>query len=149
MASRDHAQTTTDGQGNPALADRYAALTSRELSVKAVDWCVQHGLTYRVECIDGIAGWRWDLSGGWPGRKYYHVAWRRIPNWLADRVREAAFLVRRFWVLRVRRLTNPYEAALVARRLAATSSDGAGTASTLGNSGMPEPSSPNLGDPDQ
>lgn len=112
--------------------DPYADMTDRQLSVKAVDWCARHGLTYRVECIDGVAGWRWDRSGGWPGRKYYHIDWRRIPAWLADRVREGGFLIRRFWVRRVLRLTNPYEAALVARRVGTFSGDGAGhgTAST-------------------
>lgn len=74
----------------------------------AFQWAIDHGLSHRVECFDPPMRWVWNLSSGTPVRRL-RIDWKRIPAWLGDRRREAAFMVRRWWIKRVLKLRNPYE----------------------------------------
>ncbi len=86
---------------------------SAELRAKerlAMNWEIEQGMTYRVDCIDGTP-WGWSFNAVTMKRRW-RVQWRQVLPWLGDRRREAVFLVKRWWRRRVLKQVNPYRDAV-------------------------------------
>lgn len=79
----------------------------RARSYLAFEWAVEHGQCHKVECLDPIWSWQTDFR---TMKRRLRVRWRCIPARLRDRCREGAFLLRRWWMIDVLKLRNPYEA---------------------------------------
>lgn len=72
----------------------------------AMNWEIEQGMTYRVDCIDGKP-WGWTFSVVDMKRRW-RIQWKRIPAWLGDRRREAVFRLKRWWTRKVLKRVNPY-----------------------------------------
>jgi len=74
----------------------------------SIIWTIESGYFYRVSGIDPVISWRYDMKGGWPGRRHFEIRWSAIPARIGDRLREAAYLWRVFRDRYILGIRDPY-----------------------------------------